>query len=145
MTDWSEFLNRKRSTKPPARPTGLTLTPRQETRTRAAEDMYRIARREGWTRRRFYVEIHDLRGVNPAIRDNLIDHYKDWSPLPRERKYPPEKWTPRAYQESAIEMAHYAMEFEDEAPDVDYVIVQVEGGYRAYVTPRSPEPPKRRK
>ncbi len=136
MSDEPEFPSAHRSAKSPKRPAGLgNLTPRQEKRAQAAEKLYRVARREGWTRARFYFEVNRMRGVLPAIRDGLIRAYVE----PRHsrlRKRVPPGWTPRTLQENMIETINYLQDLE--ADGARYVIIQQEGGYRVYVQPRSP-------
>lgn len=143
MSDEPSFPHPNRRTKPPARPPG-DYSKRQDTYAKRAEELWRQARREGWSRRRFYDELTDKRytkrnkieQLNPAIRDNLIDRYV--APTNKKlHKRIPDGWTARSHQESMIEMINYARDLEEDG--ADYVIVQDdEGGYRAYVNPESP-------
>jgi hypothetical protein len=110
----------------------------QESKTRAAEALYTKARRQGWTRERFYYEIsnrREFKSLKREIKDNLIDSYRAPKVRGQKRRIP-EGYTPRTLQESAIEMENYRRDLDQDG--ADYVIIEEEGGYRAYVQPTSP-------
>lgn len=138
MTDEPEFPSPRRHTKPPARPEGLHLTGPQKSWELHANALYSQARREGWTRARFYYELNRLPNAKEPIRDNLLDRYKAPGKLRKQKKSVPDGYTPRTLQESAIEMVNYVQDIDEDG--ADYVIVEEEGGYRAYVQPDSPSP-----